>query len=109
MSKTERLHRPKFRPLPDGTHREAGRHDRAGRWYPHDSFRVPGSFDVRSPSRAWPNGYLRHFYTRRYAEALFWAQPLVYLQLQQIPRESDEGQRLIAAYAARRLGAGAGA
>jgi len=72
---------PKARPLPDGSHKFAGSFDSAKRWYPDPSFVVPGSFDVRSPSRCWPYSYLKHFYSKKYARLLSETKPDVYRSL----------------------------
>ena len=71
----------KIQPLPDGSHKFAGHFDNASRWYPDRSFIVPGSFDVRSPSRSWPYSYLKHFYTKKYALLLHEQKPDVYKSL----------------------------
>lgn len=89
--------------LPDGAHAKLGRYDNAGRWYPHPDYQVPGSFEVRSPSRSWPYGYLKHVYTKKYAKLLALYKPLTYIQLQGIDPGSEEGKKIIAAHAARRM------
>lgn len=93
----------RIEPLPDGAHKRAGKYDNAARWYPYDEFVVPGTFGVRSPSRKWPFSYLKHFYTKAYAKRLFLRRPALYLDLCNISVNSEEGKRLIAAYAAERI------
>jgi hypothetical protein len=93
----------KIQPLPSGSPLEAGHYDNAKRWYPEEQFIVPGSFRVRSPSRAWPYNYIKHFYTRKYSQLLFYSKPLEWMRLQGIDPKSDEGKGLIAHYSALRL------
>lgn len=64
--------------LPSGAHRKAGYFDKAGRWYPHQQYVVGGTFQVRAPSRAWTSSYLKHFYTRKYAQRLAEDAPELY-------------------------------
>lgn len=89
--------------LHDGAHRQAGSFDRASRWYPDAEYRIPGSFSVRGPSRAWPYSYLKHFYSIKYARLLFTYNPRLYLQLQGIAEESEQGKAVIAAHIAKRM------
>lgn len=89
--------------LPDGSHRQAGRFDKAGRWYPADDYVVAGSFQVRSPSRAWPYSYLKHFYTSVYSRALLFAEPALWLALQGMAPESAEAAPFVALVAERRM------
>lgn len=71
--------------LRDGAHHQAGSFDRAKRWYPYDEyFDIPGAFLVRGPSRAYPYGFLKHFYTHKFARLLAATRPLLYCQLQGI-------------------------
>ncbi len=95
----------KIEKMRDGAHKNAGHYDRAQRWYPWEAYEAPGTFNVRSPSRAWPYGYLKHFYTVKYARLLFKHAPRKYMMLQDIDEKSDEGKALIALYAAQKMGA----
>lgn len=97
---------PKIGALPDGSHKRAGHFDTAGRWYPdRELYDVKGAFHVRGPSRAWPFGYLKHFYTVKFARLLVNSRPELYLELAEIPRESDKGRWILATFAAHRLAA----
>lgn len=89
--------------LPDGAHTKLGKYDNAGRWYPKPEYELPDTFNVRSPSRSWPYSYLKHVYTKKYAKILALHKPLTYMQLQGIDPKSEEGKRIIAAHAARRM------
>jgi hypothetical protein len=93
--------------LRDGSHKEAGYYDKAGRWWPYAAYRVEGSFDVRQPSREWPYGYLKHFYTIKYAALLAAHNPRLYLELQNISEKSETGQIIIAHAVAERMGVAA--
>jgi len=95
----------KIETLHDGTHRHAGSYDKAGRWYPDDEYRVPGSFQVRTPSRAWPYSYLKHFYSRKYSRLLFLANPRLWMTIQGIDPESAEAAPYVAEIAERRMAA----
>jgi len=74
--------------LRDGAHTLAGSFDKASRWYPDEEYVVPGSFEVRSPSRRWPFSYLKHFYTLKYAQMLAYHRPDLYMYLQGIDNKS---------------------
>ena len=74
----------KAEPFPSGTAKYAGKWDRAGRWYPNEEYDVPGAFTGRSPTRAWPNSYVKHFYTKKYAKLLLSHRPDLYLDLHNI-------------------------
>ena len=78
------------------TAREYGEWDNAGRWYPDDEFRVPGSFEVRTPSRAYPTSYFKHFLTLKYARMLARNKPDLYLEIQGINKDNEEGKGIIA-------------
>lgn len=94
----------KIGPLPDGTHKQAGQYDNARRWYPRDEFyKIPGAFCVRSPSRAWPYNYLKHFYTSKYSKLLFENNPRLWLNLNGIDINSKEAAPYIAAHTERRI------
>lgn len=62
-----------------------GKVDNSGCWYPYENFMVPGSFDVREPSRKYPFSFLSHARTKKYALLLFNHKPSLYLFLQNIP------------------------
>jgi hypothetical protein len=94
----------KIEKLPDGSHQKLGRYDNAKRWYPFDDvYNLPGAFTVRSPSRAWPFGYLKHIYTRKFAGILAQHKPLLYMGLQGIDEHSETGKHLIAQHVAMRM------
>ena len=93
----------KIQPLKDGAHLQAGSFDNGGRWYPNEKMIVPGSFQVRSPSRAWPKSYLKHFYSRKYSQLLFYQKPLTWMYIQEIDPNSEDGKKIIAYYASLRL------
>ena len=93
----------KIEKLPDGSHKIAGSYDKAARWYPYDDFVVPGSFDVRSPSRAWPYSYLKHFYSTKYARLLFVNDPRKYARLHGINLQSELGKMLLAQVAVNKI------
>lgn len=100
MAKTNKI---KIPAMPDGSHRQAGSYDKAARWYPDSKFCVPGSFQVRSPSRSWPYSYLKHFYSAKYSALLFEANPRLWLKIQGIDLASEKGAVFIAAHTARRI------
>lgn len=101
MFKVKRIH---------GRARTCGHWDSAGRWYPKDEYLIPGTFEVRTPTRRWWNSYLRHFESLRYATRLYAYNPALYCQAQgwtgennpveyldamQIRPGSDEEQRIL--------------
>ena len=81
--------------FPEGTHKKAGKFDNAGRWYPQDEFRVPGTFDCGSPSRRWPYSYLKHLYTKKYARRVLREKPTLYLELHGVDPDGEEGKRFL--------------
>jgi hypothetical protein len=89
--------------LKEKAHYKAGKKDNAGRWEPYEDFIVPGSFQIRGPTRAWPHNYVKHFYTRKYSQLLFYNNPRLWLQTQGIDEASDEGKRYIAHHVATRM------
>ncbi len=94
----------KVEKLRDGAHKTLGRYDTAGRWYPYeDIFAIPGAFAVRSPSRTWSFGYLKHLYTQKFAKLLATHKPLLYLEIQAIDKNTDTGKNLIAQHVAMRM------
>jgi hypothetical protein len=98
----------KIEKLQDGAHRKLGRYDNANRWYPFDDvYALPGAFTVRSPSRSWPFGYLKHLYTKKFAKILAEHKPLLYLEIQGIDKGSETGKQLIAQHVATRMRGGA--
>lgn len=82
--------------LPDGAHYQAGRYDNAGRWYPSEDYDVPGSFQVRSPSRNWPYSYVKHFYTRGYSRLLLVHAPELWAELMGLEADSLRVLALVA-------------
>ena len=93
----------KIEPFPSGTAKHAGSWDRAGRWYPDDKYRVPGSFTGRSPTRAWPNSFVKHFYTKKYAKLLLSHRPDLYMYLHNIPKDSTDHNEIIALAVTKKL------
>jgi len=89
--------------LPDGSHREAGKFDSAGRWYPAAEVNFPGAFAVRTPSRAWPYSYLKHLYTARFSRALLFARPEVWFRLAGLRPDAPGAEQYVALYAKERL------
>lgn len=87
----------------------AGRTDNAGRWHPYDMYRIPGSFKVRCPSRAYPYSYVKHFTSAKYARLLFEHDPRTYFALASLDTTflditpDEPYAALAAALAARRL------
>lgn len=58
-----------------------GKFDNAGRWYPSDAERAGDSYQVRTPSRAYPFSYMARSRTKAHVKLLaenspdlFWAQ-----------------------------------
>lgn len=72
--------------LKSGSHAKAGKYDNAKRWYPHEEYIVPGSFKVRTPSRAYPFSYLKHFYSAKYSKLLLENNPEKWFALQGLNR-----------------------
>jgi hypothetical protein len=91
--------------MADGSHFRAGEFDRKQRWYPKDEFWVPGTFQVCNPSRLFPWSYLKHFYTKAYSQKLFAHNPKLWLDINQVDLETEDGQQLFALAAAQRIGA----
>lgn len=93
----------KIEKLPDGSHRDYGEYDNASRWYPDDAIRVPGSFNVRPPSRAWPYNYLNHFYTLKFAKLLAAVDPKKYCEVMGISKRRKLYKEIIATAVTARL------
>lgn len=93
----------KIEKLIDNSHYNAGNFDKASRWYPEIEFEVKSAFNVRAPSRSWPYNYLKHFYTKKYANLLFFQKPLLYFKLQKIKKNTAEWRSLFAMYSAKRM------
>lgn len=74
----------KIKIMPHNSHFRAGRKDIARRWYPARRFQVPSTFQVRSPSRQFPDSYIRHFYTKKYAKQLLIYEPKLYMKMHDI-------------------------
>lgn len=81
--------------IPDGAHFKAGTKDNAGRWYPWPEYEVPGAFKVRGPSRKWPNSYISHFYTKKYAAMLLKHRPDLYGKLHGIKDGHPDYDQLV--------------
>ena len=77
--------------------------DKAGRWYPDEQFIIPGSFKVRSPSRAWPHSFIDHFKTVKYAKLLAKHKPELYMKLVGIKQKSKEWEEVMSWAVAKRL------
>jgi hypothetical protein len=92
-----RLRKVAIQTLPDPkAHRVAGHFDGGRRWWPGDGYLVPGSFQVRAPSRDYPWSYLKHFYSLKYARLLAMYRPDLYCSLQGIDAESEEAKLILA-------------
>ena len=65
--------------FPSGSHKKVG--SGYPKWIPDKNIIVPGSFEVRRPSNAFPNSYLRHFYTKKFAGLVLEHYPLLYAKL----------------------------
>lgn len=90
--------------LTPGSTRKAGKTDKQGRWYPHDDLlSIPGAFSVRSPSRAWPNSYLNHYFSKKFAKLLAINNPRRYFELSEIAPDSKIGKLIIAEHAKKRM------
>jgi len=90
--------------LPPGSHRRAGRTDNGSRWYPNNDIGdIPGAFCVRSPSRSWPNSYINHFYSKKFARILAVHSPRRYFDLSGIDPQSETGKQIIAEHAKKRM------
>lgn len=94
----------KISALPNGSHYKHGTSDNAGRWYPDQAIRYPGTFDVRQPTRKWPHSYTKHYYSTKFAKAMSIHDPARYISLQGIDPESEHAQHLYAAAAAYKIG-----
>jgi hypothetical protein len=78
---------------------KAGKFDKAGRWYPHEEYKVIGTFiSCWGPSRSWPKSYLNHFHTKKYRLLLARHRPDLYFKLSGVDPLS-EGGKLITAWA----------
>ena len=86
----------KIKKIDYGTAVQYGEWDKAGRWYPDNKFKIPGSFEVRTPSRRFPTSYFKHFLTLKYARMLARNKPDLYLEIQGINKDSEEGKEIIA-------------
>ena len=85
----------KIEPLPERSHWDYGGTDNAKRWYPDPEIQVPGSFNVRSPTRAFPYSNVKHYYTKKYAKLLFKHNPEAYLRMQGIPKDSPTHKEVL--------------
>jgi len=95
--------------LPPGSHKHAGRFDNGSRWYPDTEYAdIPGAFCVRSPSRSWPNSYLNHYYSKKFAKLLATHNPRRYFELSEVDPKSETGKQVIAAHAKKRMEAANG-
>ena len=103
MARTKKI-KITIEPLPDGAHLKMGSWDNAKRWYPHDDlYEIPGAFNVRTPSRAWPGSYIKHFYSKKFARLLARHRPLDYIKAQGMDRDSEEAKEIIAQHVAARM------
>ena len=87
----------KYCKFPDGTHKEWGSFDSGQRWYPADELTEAVSFNVRSPSRAYPYSYLKHFYSIKFAKLLASTHPALYCKVLGISRRTKRYKEIIAA------------
>jgi hypothetical protein len=67
-------------------------------------FDIPGAFAVRSPSRSWPDSYLKHFYSCKFAKLLAIHNPKLYLSISGIDIKSEIGMYILAQHAKKRMG-----
>jgi hypothetical protein len=80
-----------------------GKWDKGGRWYPNKKYIIPGSFEVRSPSRNWGSSYYKHFLSKKYACILAAYDPWLYLQTKGIPVRSKLGREIVSAAVENRI------
>ena len=103
MPRTKKI-KVTIEPLPEGAHHKMGSWDNAKRWYPHDKYyNIPGAFNVRSPSRAWPGSYIKHLYSKKFARLLARHRPLDYIKAQDMDQESLEAKAIIAQHVELRI------
>ena len=99
----------------DGKHLKWGTFGKHKIWMPDLKLIYAADFKVTQPSKKWPYGYLKHFYTQKYANLLFETDLKLYLEVQDlnpfeylgkcgVDRHSKIGVEFISTYVSKLIG-----